>query len=256
MMKQLFLILPLILSLSACQTMNHVGSSLGVGDIGPVTTIPQGDCPAVSRVAELASTYQFTTPSRPAPADQVSQAHITRIDVTCGTSGDILVLDVTLGVEGAVGPRGRMVPTEKPSFIYPYFITLLDTNNNILFKDIHALSLNYDANLNQSRQIETVQARVPLSSLNGAVPRNMRLLVGFQLTPDEIAYNRTLPTVMLGRLSGTETPLNPTENGGMPGNNGDLNTPPAPGAAAPVSTTPAKPAPSARSTIEALKKGH
>lgn len=261
-MKQLFLILPLILSLSACQTMNHVGSSLGAGDIGPITTIPQGDCPGVSRVAELASLYQFATPTAPTPDQEISQAHITRVDVACGTSGGTLVLDLTLGVEGSVGPRGRNVPTEKPSFIYPYFVTLLDSSNKILFKDIHAVSLNYDAQLDQSRQIETVQARVPLESLNGAIPRNMRILVGFQLAPNEIAYNRTLPTDQLGKQV---TPVNPASIAPLPQGMMPTTPPlpaaarvltPAPAVAAPATTTPTAPNGTSRSTIEALKKGH
>ncbi len=255
-MKQLFLILPLILSLSACQTMNHVGSSLGVGDIGPVTTIPQGDCPGVSRVAELASLYQFATPTAPAPDQEISQAHITRVDVACGTSGDTLVLDLTLGVEGSVGPRGRNVPTEKPSFIYPYFVTLLNAGNSILFKDIHAVSLNYDQGLNQSRQIETVQARVPLASLKGSAPRNMRILIGFQLAPDEIAFNRTLPTDQLGKQI---APVDPVNMGTSP--QGTLPASPLPATSRVLTPAPAAPPPPAprgtsQSTIEALKKGH
>ncbi len=239
-MKPFFLILPLLLtvSLSACQTMNPRGTG---NDTGPMTPLATGDCPAVSRVAELASIYQFVTPPAPTPDTKISEGHITRVDMNCGTSGDALILDVTLGVDGAVGPRGRTVASEKPHFIYPFFVTLIDPQNNILFKDIHAVSLNYDAGLNQSRQIETLKTRVRMDSLKGIPPKNMRLLVGFQLNTDEIAYNRTLPSGELGKsimLSGDRTVMPPKDSGAISG----TNAPPMP------QTT--------QSTIETLKKGH
>jgi hypothetical protein len=192
------------LSLSACQALDHVGSSLAALDFPDidlnnkeqVETIPQGDCPAVSRVAELSSLYQFTNPDRPSNSSEVSESHITKVSSSCAKQGNNLKLDINANFDGGLGPKARMVPGDKPTFAYPYFVAITNGQNKILSKEIFAVSFRYDATSNLQMQTETLSQIVPLG---GDDPRTYRILIGFQLSPEELAYNRKLPKDQLGK---------------------------------------------------------
>ena len=193
-----------LLMLAGCQTMDQVGASLaslkmpdlGLSGSDRVTVIPQGDCPAVSRVAELSSLYQFANPARPSAATKLSEAHITKVSSRCAKQSGNLKLDVTINFDGGVGPKGRISPGDKPSFAYPYFVAITNDKNQILSKEIFAVSFSYDSSSNLQMQSETLTQIVPLA---GADPRTYRILIGFQLSPEELAYNRKQPQEELGK---------------------------------------------------------
>lgn len=193
------------LTLSGCQTMDGVGSSLadldftnwGTGSNGErVTIIPQGDCPAVSRVAELASLYQFMNPSRPKDNEKISEAHITRVTSKCAKQGNNLKLDISVNFDGGVGVKGKMTPTDKPSFAYPYFVAITNDKNQILSKEIFAVSFSFDSTSTVQMQVESMSQVVPVGNDD---PRTYRILIGYQLSPEELAYNRKLPPEELGK---------------------------------------------------------
>lgn len=199
-------------ALAGCQTMDRMGAavaSLDVPDLSlnstdRVTVIPQGDCPAVSRVAELSSLYQFYNPSRPSDATEVSEAHITRVSSKCARQNGNLKLDITVNFDGGLGPKGRMKPGDKPSFAYPYFVAITNAKNQILSKEIFAVSFGYDATSKLQMQVEQLSQVVPLG---GDDPSTYRILLGFQLAPEELAYNRKLPQDQLGKTLTVTTPV-------------------------------------------------
>ncbi len=192
------------LLLSGCQTTERGGGFMSSFDLprfnaekdGRVTIIPQGDCPAVSRVAELSSLYQFANPARPVEGAKISESHITRVTSACRKVGNNLKLDINVGFDGGLGPKGRIRAGDKPSFAYPYFIAITNERNQILSKEIFAVSFNYDSASTLQAQSETLSQLVPLS---GEDPRTYRILIGFQLSPEELAYNRRLPETELGK---------------------------------------------------------
>lgn len=201
--RPLILLLMLPILLTACQTINRVGDRLatmtGETDLTGgerVTVIPQGACPAVSRVAELASLYQFADPTRPRDQEKISEAHITKVASKCATVGKNLKLDLAVSFDSGLGPRGRVRAGDKPSFAYPYFVAIMDAQNKILAKEIFAVSFGYGTTGNIQMQIETQSQLVPLT---GADPSSYRIMIGFQLSPEELAYNRKLPLEELGK---------------------------------------------------------
>jgi hypothetical protein len=190
------------LALGACSTLEGARTSLEGLDLpdfkwgeGRTTTIPQGQCPAVARVAELSSLYQFTNPAQPMPTAAISTAHLSRVDSVCTKQGGNIKISLALQFSGALGPAGRMRPTDRAAFVYPYFVAIIDPQNNIVSKEIMALSMAYDAQVNQLRQTETMTQLLPL---DGIAANRYRILVGFQLGRDEVAYNRTLADDQLG----------------------------------------------------------
>lgn len=197
------LITLMTLALSGCTAVDQMGTTLGnldfpdFGDgLSRSSLTRNGNCPSVARVAELSSLYQFPLPSRPDVNDKISEVHIARVDATCKKQGKALKLDLTVDFSGALGPKGRMRTGDKPSFAYPYFVAVTNAQNKILAKDIYAAPFGYDTDDTQLMVSERITQMVPLSGEN---PGTYRVLVGFQLSPDEVAYNRTLPDDQLGK---------------------------------------------------------
>lgn len=200
--RRLLLTLTAPLALAACQTMDRVGATIASFDLPTinhedrVTVIPQGNCPAVSRVAELSSLYQFANPVRPSPETKLSEAHVTRVSNTCLRQGDNLRLSLSINFDAGLGPKGRINPGDKPSFAYPYFVAITNAQNQILSKEIFALNVSYDQNASTQAQLEQISQVVPLGQDD---PATYRILIGFQLAPEELAYNRKLPQEELGK---------------------------------------------------------
>lgn len=191
------------LTLSACTAFDDIGNSLGnldFPDFGDGTSrssiTRNGNCPSVARVAELSSLYQFTLPSRPDANNKVSEVHIARVDATCKRQNNVLKLDLTVDFSGALGPHGRVRAGDKPSFAYPYFVAVTNAQNKILAKDIYAAPFGYGADDTQLMISERITQMVPIMGDN---PATYRVLVGFQLSSEEVAYNRTLPDDQLGK---------------------------------------------------------
>jgi hypothetical protein len=201
-MKQI-LILLVTTALSACTAFDQMGTSLGdlgFPDFGDGTSrsslTRNGNCPSVARVAELSSMYQFPLPSRPDVNDKISEVHIAHVDATCKKQNNVLKLDLSIDFSGALGPKGRVRAGDKPSFAYPYFVAVTNADNQILAKDIYAAPFGYGADDTQLMISERITQMVPIT---GGNPGTYRVLVGFQLSSEEVAYNRTLPDDQLGK---------------------------------------------------------
>lgn len=147
-------------------------------------------CPEIAVVEELNSLYQFKNPQQPTPRDKVSDIRFTTIDSYCQEDGDNLVVNLKLTVEGQLGTKGRNFDNERPSFSYPYFIAVTTGNGNILGKDIKALTVNYGTHETYVTRTESIQHIMPLAH-NSDDPRSS-ILIGFQLNPAQLAYNRAV----------------------------------------------------------------
>jgi hypothetical protein len=176
------------MTLAGCATTGSSGGSMTSGS--------SNGCPSISRVAELSSLTQFVNPEKPGDGARVSEVHVTRVTTTCDRERGALKLDMTLNFEGALGPKGRIHAGDKPSFSYPYFIAVTNTQNQILSKEVFAVNFAYDNKSNLQVQTEEITQMIPLA---GASPADMRIMVGFQLSNEELTYNRKLPASELGK---------------------------------------------------------
>ena len=176
------------LTLAGCVTTGSSGGSMTSGS--------SNGCPSISRVAELSSLTQFINPEKPSDSTRVSEVHVTRVTSTCDRKRGTLKLDMTLNFEGALGPKGRIHAGDKPSFSYPYFIAVTNAQNQILSKEVFAVNFSYDNKSNLQVQTEDITQMIPLE---GTAPADMRIMVGFQLSNEELTYNRSLPSSELGK---------------------------------------------------------
>jgi predicted small secreted protein len=148
------------------------------------------NCPDVRIVQDLNQVHQFIDAGAPAPAEAVSSVRMLSVQNSCKFSNNNVAVDMTLAFEGSLGPKGRRNAADKPSFAYPYFVAITNNQGSIIAKEVFAVTMAYDGKQVSKSSTEQIRQMIPM---NGADQKNYKVLIGFQLNDQELAFNRTLP---------------------------------------------------------------
>lgn len=188
-----------LLQLSACQTLENVsgdieeisGDRASVGAMAPMQeseTLLASPCPQVEIVDDLSSLSDFTNPKEMSADSLISRVDLNSAESTCKLASTSAVVDLKVVFNGKLGPKARQKSSDKPFFSYPFFIAVTAPSGKIMAKEIFSASLSYGANQNTHAYFENLRQIIPISGKDNA--KNYRILVGFQLSPDQLAYNR------------------------------------------------------------------
>jgi len=145
-------------------------------------------CPQVEIVDDLSSISDFSNPRRQDKKNLISRVDLKSAESTCKLSSKTAIIDLKLLFNGKLGPKGRKTASERPFFSYPFFVAVTTPSGKIMAKEIFAASITYAANEDQHTYFENLRQIVPIKSKNQA--SNYRVLIGFQVTPDQLGYNR------------------------------------------------------------------
>ena len=206
-------IAPLIVfvMLAACAKNGEIDETGGIA-------ITRSACPAIAIPAQTGDVTLFNPPtSREARAIDVT-ATITNLRMNCGEAGSDVVAEASFIVEArratAAGPR---------EVTFPYFATVIRGGDTVVSKRIERVTLRFAdgelrasapgkggavinraaatlpedirAKLTKKRKAQDADASIdPLSApdVRTAVSRvSFELLIGFQLTPEQLQYNAT-----------------------------------------------------------------
>jgi predicted small secreted protein len=190
--------------LSACSTVEGLKSDLSRGydavtdtfakAIDPVKEqkkklpLYDGSCPGVTVRPDLRSLTEYSDDSKPSDASLVSEITILGVENTCRVENGTLVLQIDIALQGKTGSKARARPTDKPSFAYPYFVAVTDNQGAVLAKEIFAASVAYGATQTEINQTESIFQTMPFPDTGRG--QTYDVIVGFQLTPDQLAYNQ------------------------------------------------------------------
>ncbi|MGZ9097105.1 MAG: hypothetical protein ACXW30_02270 [Micavibrio sp.] len=158
--------------------------------IAQTSSLSAPGCPTVRIVQDLNQVHQFVDSGNPDPAHSVSSIRMTNVQDQCALVKDNMVIDMTLAFEGHIGPKARAQSGDKPGFAYPYFIAITNNQGNIIAKEVFAVTLAYESGRDTETHVEQVRQMIPVAGLN---PDNYKVLIGFQLSEEELAFNRALP---------------------------------------------------------------
>lgn len=163
------------------------------GYIAPAMTttsenLLQSPCPQVELVDDLSSISDFTTPTGMIHENLVSRVDLSSAESTCKLSGNTAIVDLKIIFNGILGPKGKMKSSDKPFFSYPYFVAVTAPNGKIMAKEIFAAPLSYNVNENEHSYYENLRQIIPIKNKNMA--NRYRILIGFQVSPEQLAYNR------------------------------------------------------------------
>lgn len=201
------LVLASALALSACSTFEGLKNDLSSGYnslTNSVASIAQpdanaerkkmpaydGTCPPVSVRPDLKRLVEFTDEEKPTDSTKMSEVTINGVTNTCRVENGTIVMQIDIALYGQTGPKARVKPSDKPSFAYPYFIAVTDQTGNVVSKEIFAASLAYGANQKDINQTESVFQNIPVPDKEAG--QNFNVIVGLQLTPQQLAYNQDI----------------------------------------------------------------
>ncbi|MDF1687172.1 MAG: hypothetical protein ACJAVO_001665 [Parvibaculaceae bacterium] len=118
--------------------------------------------------------------------DVVVTAEIERVVTSCEYDFDdgIIYVDVAYRGIAEAGPAAT-----SPTINVPVFLALTEVNRSVLRKDVEPIVLDFSAGGRRTDFVKVIEgARVPyVPPFDGAA---YEYLVGFQLTPDQVAYNK------------------------------------------------------------------
>lgn len=189
-----------IMPLVSCQTLDGMlddFQTINNGDIPP-PAVAAGDssqrllnenpCPQVILVDDLSSISDFTSPNKPKKDDLISRVDLTSAESTCRISANTATVDLKLIFKGLLGPKAKQKSSDKPFFTYPYFVAITAPNGKIMAKEIFAASLSYDAHETTHDYFENLRQIIPIKNKDQA--HLYKVMIGFQVSPDQLAYNR------------------------------------------------------------------
>jgi hypothetical protein len=198
--ENLYMRLPVIafllagfLPLMGCQTLGLTsGAPQIVLDPGPV-------CPATAVLSDAATVAKLKpgVSTAMAKATDISfQAEMSqaRLDCNYNRADNKLVINVKFAVKASRGPAAAATNPQ-----LPYFISIIDADNNVLVKNVYNSQPQMEGRSNNTYTETVSDLPVPLAM--DRRPSDYEILTGFQLTPDELAYNRIPRTIPAPRAA-------------------------------------------------------
>lgn len=148
--------------------------------------VESSNCPTVTVVEELSVVNEFADVSNQTADNLISKAKMTKSKSNCTFSGKTATVDLQLSFEGITGPRAFGTS----NFSYPFFVAVTAPNGSILAKEVFSAPLSHSSADQSATHFETLRQIIPISNeLQGP---QYKILLGFQLTQEQLAYNRDL----------------------------------------------------------------
>jgi hypothetical protein len=146
-------------------------------------------CPSIVIVQELTNVTQFLPGDGRDLTDVVMQGKVTGFDGFCETDREDDV-----NIEVAVDLRMLLAFTRGPANTdrkgsYSYFVAIADRDDTPMQKHIFESSVTFTGNKNRVAAFEELTLKIPLRS--GENGGDYTVLVGFQLTTEQVDFNRT-----------------------------------------------------------------
>jgi hypothetical protein len=141
-------------------------------------------CPRASIIGDGASVTKFREGTGRDLTDVTVQGEIVDVAIECDY--DRRGVDVALQVAIAArrGPADRTRVAE-----FDYFVAVADPERNILAKEVFRVRFEFPPSQDRSGTIEEIEPRIPLKNRADGV--EYQIIVGFQLAPEEIEWNRS-----------------------------------------------------------------
>ncbi|GJL85261.1 MAG: hypothetical protein DHS20C02_10360 [Micavibrio sp.] len=184
----------MLFALPACETVEGMKEDIsGIGmpefaSLGQDRTAITSTCPEVHIVEELATLKEFASRTDNSPGNLVSKVDINQIESSCKRGNQSITVDLKLAFAGKVGPQGRARGNDMPYFSYPFFVAITAPNGNILAKEVFAAPITYEREQDTRTYYESLRQIIPVKYETKA--GKYKVLVGFQLNNDQLAYNR------------------------------------------------------------------
>ncbi|MEM7443583.1 MAG: hypothetical protein AAF414_09675 [Pseudomonadota bacterium] len=145
---------------------------------------PPTGCPNVSVLAGTETVTQFAGGATGSSAAVIARGLIGDFVGECTYSENAVAVALDLPIIGSAGPAST------GGAAYEYFVAVLSPTNRLLGKEIFVATIGFDAS-GSGTVVEILEQIIPLPD-GAASGSRYSILVGFQLTPQQLRYNRAL----------------------------------------------------------------
>jgi hypothetical protein len=179
----LLLVCTAFLPLTGCDTLS------GLFDNTPRDPVDPGPiCPATAVLSDAATVTKVkagTSAVRVSPGDISLEAEMTQARLVChyNRADNKLTVDLSLPIRATRGPAATATDP-----LLPFFVAVIDADNNVISKSVYNSQPQLAGRMSNLYNQSVSDFGVPLAM--DKRPYDYELLTGFQLTPDELAYNR------------------------------------------------------------------
>lgn len=139
-------------------------------------------CPLVAAPGDVAKITRFRDGPGRDLIDVVAEAQIADAAVQCDYDRSGVTVQLQLAILGTRGPADT-----SRTAAFDYFVAIADPQGTIVAKEIFPVSFSFE-NRQRVGQIENLEQRIPLA--NRADGAAYKIVVGFQLSPAELEWNR------------------------------------------------------------------
>jgi hypothetical protein len=163
----LILVLPL---LGACQTERMLAK-----------------CPSTGVLAETSSLSAFAPGRKMVPANAAYTVEIRRSTTSCSIDKDEHVADTSLEIS-LRGMRNRGGGAAQ--YRVPFFVAINDSDGNLVLKKMYSADLAFEPGQTQVDFTQSIDS-IPIRMARSKQAYEYHLIVGLQLTRQQLDYNRT-----------------------------------------------------------------
>ena len=125
---------------------------------------------------------------------------IGRVRGQCDNDGTVAQVEVEFDLDLRAGPQARTGPQN-----FQYFVVVTELNQRVLNKQVYNLTAEFSVDaprVYESKKVEKI--RIPFQRLGRA--DLYEVLVGWELSPEQLAYNRNTPIFDKPNLRAVERP--------------------------------------------------
>jgi hypothetical protein len=142
-------------------------------------------CPRVVVLGDASTVTEFTPGATMTPENKIYTARIANTSAQCETERGLVTANVGLDIRISAGTAPAPGPMQ-----LQYFLAATEIDQRVTGKVVRAINVVLPPGvpeLQAQTQIEGVQ--IPIAE--GRNTRNYEIIVGFQLRPEQVQYNRT-----------------------------------------------------------------
>ena len=162
------------LLLGACETLKSL-------DFNPKPELPP-PCPRAVVGEDAGRLTRFNGAGKE-PANIVFEAEIADLTGSCSYDGDTINVDLQVQLIAGRGPAGT---EDKAKF--NYFVAVARTDKTVLSRDAFDTAIDLPADRARNQTVEELEQTIPLSK--GETGANLVIVVGIEMTADELEFNR------------------------------------------------------------------
>jgi hypothetical protein len=162
------------LLLGACETLRSI-------DFNPKPEAPP-PCPRAVVGDNAGRLTRFNGAGKD-PANMVFEAEISDVAGSCVYDGDTIQVDLQVQIVAGRGPAN----TDDKAKLN-YFVAVARTDKTILSRDGFDTVIELPGNQTRNQTVEDLEQTIPLAK--GESGANLVIVVGFEMTPEELEFNR------------------------------------------------------------------